>query len=55
MVSEVNDIKQRLCNLVSYILWLYEKKYINERTKDELLKRINPEAYERSDSNVKTR
>lgn len=42
-VSELTIIQQRLCNLIEYILFLYEKKYISERTKNELLKRINPD------------
>lgn len=36
---EVKELQQKICNIVSYVLWLYEKKLISERTRDELLKR----------------
>lgn len=36
---EVKELQQKLCNVVSYVLWLYDKKLISERTKNELLKR----------------
>lgn len=50
VVANLEDIQQILCNLVAYILWLFDNNYINERTKNELLKRINPEVYEKSKS-----
>ena len=36
---EVKELQQKICNIVSYVLWLYDKKLISERTRDELLKR----------------
>ena len=42
-VKRVNELEQIICNLVSYILWLRDKNYITERTKNELLKIINPD------------
>lgn len=46
--SEILEIKQRLCELISYIIWLEENKHITQRTKEELLKRINPDVFEGS-------
>lgn len=43
--SKINEIEQRLCNVVSYVLFLYEKNIITERTKNEILKLCNPEVY----------
>ena len=51
-VKEVNELKQIICNLISYILWLYDKKYITERTKNELLKIINPNMMKGGEENV---
>ena len=51
-VKRVNELEQILCNLISYILWLYEKKYISERTKNELLKIINPNMMKGGEENV---
>lgn len=42
----VADFQQNLVNLIDYVLTIYNKGYITERTKDELLKRINPEVKE---------
>ena len=38
---EVKELQQRICNIVCYVMWLYEKKFVSERTKDELLKLCN--------------
>lgn len=45
VVKKVEDYQQIICNIISYVLWLYEKRYIDERTKNELLKRCNPDEY----------
>ena len=37
--KQVKDLQQKIWNIVSYVLWLYDKKLISERTKNELLKR----------------
>ena len=37
--DDMQELQQKICNIVSYVLWLYEKKLISERTKNELLKR----------------
>ena len=42
-VQEVNELKQILCNLISYIIWLRDNNYISDKTKDNLLNIINPE------------
>ena len=42
-VKKVKEYQQTICNIVCYVLWLYEKKLISERTKYELLKLCNPE------------
>lgn len=42
IVKREQELQQRICNIISYTLWLYEKKLISERTKDELLKLCNP-------------
>lgn len=39
VVKKVEEYQQIICNLISYILWLYDNKYISERTKNELLSR----------------
>ena len=39
--KELKEYQQRICNIVCYVLWLYEKKFISERTKNELLKLCN--------------
>lgn len=39
--KEVEELQQKICNIISYVLWLYDKKLISERTKDELLKRCD--------------
>lgn len=54
-VSELTKIQQRLCNLISYILWLYDNNYISERTRDELLKRINPDYKEGVHNEIKSK
>lgn len=41
VISENKELKQKICNLISYILWLYDKHLISERTKEELLKRCD--------------
>ena len=38
---EVKELQQRICNIICYVCWLYEKKFISERTKNELLKLCN--------------
>ena len=40
--NSILDFQQNLVNLIDYIITIYNKGYITERTKDELLKRINP-------------
>lgn len=45
VTDNIEDIQQRLCNVISYVLYLYEKKIITERTRDELLKLCNPDVY----------
>ena len=45
--KEIKELQQTICNVINYVLWLYEKKFISERTKDELLKICNTgKAYE---------
>lgn len=39
--KEIMELQQKLCNIISYVLYLYEKKIITERTKDEILKICN--------------
>lgn len=39
--KELKEYQQRICNIICYVLWLYEKKFISERTKNELLKLCN--------------
>lgn len=41
VIKENSELKQKICNIISYVLWLYDKKLISERTKDELLKRCD--------------
>lgn len=41
--KKIKEYQQIICNIVCYTLWLYEKKLISERTKDELLKICNPD------------
>lgn len=48
VVKKEKELEQRICNIVAYVLWLYEKKLISERTMNELLKRC-----EGSGNNVK--
>ncbi len=38
---ELKELQQKICNIVNYILWLYEKRLISERTKNEILKICN--------------
>lgn len=45
IIQNIEDTQQRLCNIIAYTLWLYEKKLISERTRDELLKLCNPDVY----------
>lgn len=40
--SNIEDLQQTLCNVISYVIFAFEKGYISERTKDEILKIINP-------------
>lgn len=40
--SQIKEIQQRIANMVSYILFCYEKGYITERTKKEMLKILDP-------------
>jgi hypothetical protein len=37
--NQVKELQQKICNIVSYVLWLHEHKYISDKTKEELLKR----------------
>ena len=46
VVENVKDLQQRICNIVCYVMWLYENKHISERTKNELLKLCNPNVKE---------
>ena len=41
--EKIIELQQKICNIISYVLWLYEKKLISERTKDEILKICNGE------------
>ena len=41
--KEIIELQQKLCNIISYVLYLYEKKIISERTKDEIIKICNGE------------
>lgn len=45
IIDNIEEIQQRLCNVISYVLYLYDKKIITERTRDELLKICNPDVY----------
>ena len=38
---EVKELQQTIVNIIDYVLWLFEKKIISERTKDEILKICN--------------
>lgn len=40
--TRIKEYQQIICNIINYTLWLYEKKYISERTMQELLKICNP-------------
>ena len=40
--KEIEYYQQVICNLISYVLYLYEKHIITERTRDEILKICNP-------------
>jgi hypothetical protein len=42
VVDRNKELQQRICNIICYVYWLYERKIINERTKNELLKLCNP-------------
>lgn len=42
--EKIIELQQKICNIISYVLWLYEKKLISERTKDEILKICNGES-----------
>ena len=44
--EKIIELQQKICNIISYVLWLYEKKLISERTKDEILKICNGETKE---------
>lgn len=52
VIDNLEEIQQRLCNVISYVLFLYDKKIISERTRNELLKICNPDVY--SERNDKT-
>lgn len=39
--KKIKELQQTICNIINYVLWLYEKKFISERTKDEILKICN--------------
>lgn len=39
--KKIKELQQIICNIVNYVLWLYEKKFISDRTKDEILKICN--------------
>lgn len=47
VLENIEEIQQRLCNVISYVLYLYEKNIITERTKKEILKICNPKIEER--------
>lgn len=49
ILDNLEDIEQRLCNVISYVLYLYDKKIISERTRNEILKICNPDVYKGSD------
>ena len=36
--KELKEYQQIIVNIICYTLWLYERKLISERTKNELLK-----------------
>lgn len=42
VIKEKDELQQRICNIISYVFWLYEKGHITERTRNELLKLCNP-------------
>lgn len=48
--TRIKEYQQIIVNIINYTLWLYEKKYISEKTMQELLKLCNPskgsESYE---------
>lgn len=50
--KRIKEYQQIICNIINYTLWLYEKKYISERTMQELLKLCNPTVKE-GDDNVR--
>ena len=39
--KKIKELQQIICNIVNYVLWLYEKKLVSERTKDEILNICN--------------
>ena len=43
--TEKENIEQRLCNVISYVLMLYRTHKIDEKTKNDLLKICNPNVY----------
>lgn len=43
--EQVKEYQEKIVKLVDYIIFCYSKGFISERTKDELLKIINPEIY----------
>ena len=43
--EQVKEYQEKIVKLVDYIIFCYSKGFITERTKDELLKIINPEIY----------
>lgn len=36
--KKIKELQQTICNIMNYVLWLYEKKLVSERTKNEILK-----------------
>ena len=36
--KKIKELQQIICNIMNYVLWLYEKKLVSERTKNEILK-----------------
>lgn len=41
--DNLEELQQTLCNVISYVIYAAEKGYITQRTKEEILKIINPE------------
>mgnify|MGYP007104088790 CR=1 FL=1 len=43
--ERVREYQEKIIKLVDYILFCYSKGYMSEKTKDGLLRIINPEIY----------